>query len=363
MTKEIYSELKIIHDLDRIRSLREGKDFFPRCVRIDLTTKCNHNCAFCLYQNANRGLKGIGLNENMPRREDINHRRLIKLIKEFEECGVESIVLVGGGEPTLHPHFDQIMTALADSTLEFGLITNGARLPLVRRYSRAKGFRWIRVSLDAATPGTWQKLHRPVEASPHFDAILDSLAALAADAKEPGSNLAVGGSFIISDENHAETAAFCHLGKSLGLNNVRVGIEYGSGKACAGHGISDLKKAVAGAKHALEDETYRIYDNWESRLHDISRTAAVGQKCHFQSLTTTLGADLNFYTCCFGKYTESFRIGSAATKSFRDLWLKTRKRFLSRFSVTKCPPCWYVRQNNILGYMADPCPTHVKFVA
>jgi MoaA/NifB/PqqE/SkfB family radical SAM enzyme len=80
----VYSSLKIIHDLDRIKQMREGKLVPPKTMRIDLNTICNHGCSFCLYQSSRDGLKGVGLNKEMPFGIQINDKRLIELIKEFK---------------------------------------------------------------------------------------------------------------------------------------------------------------------------------------------------------------------------------------------------------------------------------------
>lgn len=363
MSSEVYSNLKVLHDLDRLGKLRTGVDFFPRSVRIDLSTRCNHACYFCLYQSEGSGLKGLGLNDSMPPNRDIDGSRLIELIGEFEECGVEAVVLLGGGEPTLHPSFEAILERLTKSKLEFGVITNGSRLSRVLPYVAAPRFRWIRISLDAATPEMWQRVHSPGDADVGFEAIIGSISHVAAAAKKTGSPCVVGGSFVAGPVNYNEVLEFCRVAKHTGLDNVRIGIEYSKEVSRSQTLYAEqLRLSIRKARETLEDSTFRIFDKSESRLPDISTSIRDYDSCLFQSFSTNLGADLCFYTCCFGKYASALRIGSVEHRSFRQVWLEDRKEFLQRFLVSECPPCWYGSHNRSLQYMADPNPPHVKFV-
>jgi sulfatase maturation enzyme AslB (radical SAM superfamily) len=84
---------------------------------VQITNKCNMHCAHCCYSCG-------------PDGEFMSRRTFIRACKIAEQNG-ENIFL-GGGEPTLHPHFWEFLgLALryngTDSEIEVGVITNGSR--------------------------------------------------------------------------------------------------------------------------------------------------------------------------------------------------------------------------------------------
>lgn len=359
MNKEFaYNSLKIIHDLDRIKDMRNGKVISPKTVRIDLNTICNHSCSFCLYQSTN-GLKSLNLSTEMPSRLQIDENRLIQLIKEFEDCGINSLVFLGGGEPTIHPSFEKIIEATNNTKLEYGIITNGSRIDRILPYKEAQGFKWVRVSLDAAKEDTWRKIHRPhFKRKYSFENILKNIERLQNERPDFFRGL----SFIVGKENYQEVYDFIKLGQNLGVDNARIGLEYGKG---FGDRNSDLIPLVIeqiekGKKH-FESEQFKVFNRVSERKEDIG-TKRDYSTCGFKELSTNLGADLNLYTCCFGKYTPQHRIGSLKDRSFAELWFNHKKEFLKNFNISHCPPCWYGETNRVLEYITQKNPLHSNFI-
>jgi MoaA/NifB/PqqE/SkfB family radical SAM enzyme len=355
----VYTNLKIVHDLDRIKQMREGKIVPPKTVRVDLNTVCNHRCSFCLYQSINDGLKGVGLNDEMPFGTQIDDKRFIELIDEFKECGVNSLVFLGGGEPTIHQNLEKVIEATNSSGLDYGIITNGSRLDRIIPYKNSPGFKWVRVSLDAAKEETWIKIHRPLEVMKYgFEHILNTIKNL----KNERVDFLIGISFIVGKQNYQEVYDFIKLGKDLGVDNVRIGLEYGKGFGQRNIDIILLAlEQIKKGKKDFETDNFKIFDKVSERKKDIS-TDRDYSTCGFKELSTNLGADLNLYTCCFGKYTNSHKIGSLKEMSFKELWFNHRKEFLKKFDISKCPPCWYGEINRILEYITQKDALHSNFI-
>jgi len=91
---EYGTKTKISYNLDNIE-IDYPKEYAPELVDLCITHKCTQNCSFC-YQNS---------------LEDGKHAeqyKILGILRELKDAGVFEIAL-GGGEPTEHPHFFDIL--------------------------------------------------------------------------------------------------------------------------------------------------------------------------------------------------------------------------------------------------------------
>lgn len=115
----------------------------PIRVCIELTNKCNLSCLHC-HAKANEQRRG----------EKLTTSEIMGLIDECASAGV-FVLQLSGGEPTLHPEFEQILGNALMSLPTVILSTNGstASKSFARRLYTL-GLRSIQVSLDGATAVT-----------------------------------------------------------------------------------------------------------------------------------------------------------------------------------------------------------------
>ena len=124
--------------------------FGPISINLDLTSACNFSCPHCVDS------KIINTGEYL-RLDDIK-----RTIRVLHSHGLLSVILLGGGEPTLHRNFEEIVRYVKNRGLELGIVTNGSRLDKVVKVTELLGEKdWIRISIDAAKEETFRKLHRP----------------------------------------------------------------------------------------------------------------------------------------------------------------------------------------------------------
>jgi MoaA/NifB/PqqE/SkfB family radical SAM enzyme len=124
--------------------------FGPVSINLDLTSACNFSCPHCVDS------KIINTGEYL-RLEDV--RRTIRVLHSH---GLLSVILLGGGEPTLHRDFEEIVSYIKGKELQLGIVTNGSRLDKVAKVTGLLGEKdWVRVSIDAAREDTFKKLHWP----------------------------------------------------------------------------------------------------------------------------------------------------------------------------------------------------------
>ena len=156
-------------------------DFGPICINLDLTSACNFSCPHCVDSAILNSGTQLEL-EGMKRSVNVLY-----------EKGLLAVILVGGGEPTLHRNFKEIVNYIKERKLQVGIVTNGSRLDKVADVvERLEGKDWIRISIDAAREKTFVGLHWPRTA-----VTLNQILKEAKKVKERNPNVSLGYSFVI----------------------------------------------------------------------------------------------------------------------------------------------------------------------
>lgn len=131
---------KLLWHGDRVRNWLEGGDPSPILIEIATTGFCNATCPWCFFKDKNAG-------------GSIDKDIMLRTLRELAKIGVKAINWTGGGEPTLHPNFDEFVTEAYALGLEQGLFTN-AYLEI----KKSSMFKWIRISL---TDKEFKPIKRP----------------------------------------------------------------------------------------------------------------------------------------------------------------------------------------------------------
>ncbi len=131
-------------------SNRELPAFSPISINLDLTSSCNFSCPFCVDSKLINSGKSLGLEEAR------------KTIDTLHSHGLLSVILIGGGEPTLHKELEEIVRYIKSKKLQIGIVTNGTKLEKVEAIAEVlKEKDWVRISIDAASEKVFNELHAP----------------------------------------------------------------------------------------------------------------------------------------------------------------------------------------------------------
>ncbi|MEA3240067.1 MAG: radical SAM protein [Pseudomonadota bacterium] len=135
---------------------------------------CSFDCLYCEL--------GRTTSHTRERREYVPTKAVLDELRHyFQEAGDSScdyVTLSGSGEPTLHSNLADIVLGIKDITSRpLALLTNSSLMddPAVRRAVQPVDV--ILPSFDAATPGVFKHLNRPVD-QVHIEAIISGLSAL-----------------------------------------------------------------------------------------------------------------------------------------------------------------------------------------
>jgi len=125
-------------------------EFGPLSINLDLTTACNFACPHCV----DSGIINTG--------EYLDIDIVKSSLDTLQSQGLLSVILLGGGEPTLHKDFEEIVRYIKNKKLQLGVVTNGTRLRRVEKIADLLAEKdWLRISIDAARQETFFNSHKP----------------------------------------------------------------------------------------------------------------------------------------------------------------------------------------------------------
>ncbi len=282
-------------------------DFAPLSINLDLTTACNYACDHCVDKEI--------LNLNIR----YDHQRLLDSLQLMAEKGLRSVIVIGGGEPTTYPKFEQTIRFMKKLGLQVSIVSNGAGNKKIASIADCldKGD-WVRLSLDSGTDPTFQAMHLP-----KIKITLEEICAHIPDIKAVNSSFKVGFSYIVTwqgahifDENivenmheMAEAAALAKQNQfdyiafkpfltRAEINNAEI-IDLEASDKRYQKIVKVISEQLDKAS-ALEDSSFKIHrtTNLKMLLTGEKSTDNIGQpqRCHMQFFRQIL-SPLGTYNC------------------------------------------------------------------
>lgn len=301
---------------------------------IDLTDRCNLKCEWCNSQ-AYRSSNTLEL-ESMK-----------KLIDDIAAWGIRSVCYAGGGEPTLHPDFAEIIRYTRGRGLAVGISTNGTNLTDEVIDAIAECAAFCGVSIDAGSGETWARL-KGVEL---WDDVLNGCRKLVEKAKCVDLTY----KFLISESNQYEILDACRLAKELGFRNFfmrpaafenipGVGLDYDFDTVKIGEQIDACIKE--------ETSIFRVYGSF-GRVDENLRMTHPYERCRATPLSAIFCADGYCYLCIDRRERDDSRM--CRHEDIRKFWgSREHWEMLKNIKLETCPRCTFGNYNEqIEHYMND----------
>lgn len=128
----------------------ETPPLVPLSINLDLTTACNYACDHCIDWDI--------LNSKQKHEDEL----LRQTMRNLAAGGMRSVILIGGGEPTLYPGFVSMVQFLKELGLQVAVVSNGSRNEQILKAAPfLKAGDWVRLSLDSGTNETFRRMHHP----------------------------------------------------------------------------------------------------------------------------------------------------------------------------------------------------------
>jgi len=322
----------------KIMKWMEGHGELPPPIEcnLDPVAECNLRCYFCITQRYLRTNR-VEAGEMRVLPEEYIHR----LIDFLADWGVRGLCISGGGEPTLHPAIEWIISH-ALGKMDVALVTNATKL--VRATADCK---WVALSVDAADRETYLK----VKGADRFDDVIWNIQQMAIFSRTRlhGVNLCF--KFLILPENSHQIYEACKLAKSLGVQHFHARPVDFERTDIEGHKKLDLDieriKNDFAKCHELEDDTFKVFTvthKFDSEFHvkhDFNQ-------CLAAPLVIPILSDGNAYLCVDKKMEAKFKLGSCYPdpENILKWWGSDEHRNLIKsVNINGCSRCTWSQYN------------------
>ena len=183
----VYSNLKFFGYPKHLGAIKAEKIASPVHVRIKPIDHCNHGCWYCAYR-----ADQLQLGEGMDLQDRIPSDKMVELVDDLIDMGVEAVTFSGGGEPLIYKPLADSVARLAEGGIKVAALTNGANLKGRVADAFAEHGTWIRVSIDAWDDESYAE-SRSIKVG-EFTKVIENMRAFAARK----SSCVLGVSFIVS---------------------------------------------------------------------------------------------------------------------------------------------------------------------
>jgi radical SAM protein with 4Fe4S-binding SPASM domain len=301
-----YDSLKLLNKYEKISSIfevRDGKRTFdplwPISVELHLTDLCNLDCYWCTDIEIRQTKATLDIN-------------IVKsLLKDFKEHDV-GVTLEGGGEPSIHRNFGEIVEYAQSINLDLGLITNGTRD--ISKWASA--FKWIRVSIDSTNSEEYIFEKR----KDYFDKVIKNVKKLN-ESRQKDETL-IGAGYVMTKHNADHIPSFIEF-----LDQCEVDYIYLRPVEESAEHLPDMNKLYNLHEKLKNNKDLRI----KFLLKTDERTIIDNDNlpCIAHSLTCVIRANGDVVMC--EKRRHDIKVfGNVNETSFNEIWLSEGRKKISK---------------------------------
>jgi MoaA/NifB/PqqE/SkfB family radical SAM enzyme len=349
---------KVLRHLDRLAGWQAGEKPAPVTVEWDLSNRCVLGCQDCHFAHTHTRGPWASKSRTLPMAYegtgDLADVALVKrVLDEMKDCGVQGIVWSGGGEPTTHPHWEEIIDYAYG--IQQGMYTCGTLLTRDNVALLADRTEWVVVSLDAVDAETYaaEKGVSPKQ----FDAACAGIRYLAEDAAPYGVPV-VGVSFLLHAGNYTKAWDMLELARSLGATYTTFRPAIRTSPDAPSQCTDDRRWITAvpwmfdtlarESDVEISPERFRDYATWSGHGYT---------ECHGPRLNTTITPDGRVWICPQRRGVTA--LGDLRVESFAELWARHPGQYTVDAGCRVM--CRLHPVNEHLHSLAQPC-AHEAFV-
>lgn len=308
------SNEKILRYLDKLDYFFNGHKTLI-VTEFDLTNRCNNNCPGC-----------CGVRENGAQ---LTREQIDLIVRSLRDIGNQGVILSGGGEPLISPHFSYAVKELRKNGMKLGLNSNGLALTEELAELIADNCTYFRISLDAASPELYKKTHGMPPAA--FQKTVDNIRMFARVKKARGSQTSYGVGFLTSRDTAGEMEAFVRLARDCG-------VDFAQFRPFTGD-LYDITETYQRLKETYETPDFGVRASLQKYKEMKTGGKREYDRCRGMFFSTVITADAKVFACLHYRQREEYYLGTITEDtSLSDIFRSPRMRQVyESIDCSKCP--------------------------
>lgn len=353
----LYTKYKMFHYQEKLDSLplevEEVKP--PLQIRIKPTNVCAHNCWYCAYRAEN-----LQLGKDMVVRDMIPRDKMMEIIDDIIDMGVQSVTFSGGGDPFHYKYLLETTKKLAASPVKFASLTNGALLKGEIAEVFAHHATWIRISMDGYDDESYAK-YRGIRVG-EFSKLIKNMR----DFKNLGGSCYLGVSLVVDKDNADHVYDILGILSDACVDSVKISgciVDNSGAKNNEYHRaiFATVKEQIAHGVEKFARKGFEIYDSYHELEEKFDKPYTW---CPYLQICPVIGADLNVYACHDKAYNlDDGVLFSIKDQGFKEGWMMNKEQFFKLNPARVCDHHCVVNEKNkmLLEYLAAD-KDHLGFV-
>ena len=320
---------------------------FPEFITVMPLVKCNYNCIMCAESE----------------RDTDKELSELALSRLEEVLPFARTLFITGGEPLMYQHLERMLRAGSKAGCNLWMVSNGSLLTESKREMILDaGLSQIKISLDAATPKTYQKIR-----GGNFIKVLGNIGKLSELKLKRGAHLpSIQLGFVAMRSNIAELGKLAVIAGNLGVDSIYVSTctihhEHMLGESlyfaqeyADHHMLKAIEMARAAGVHLERPPLFSELAGEAARPVHQDRTAAMCRE-PWKTIFVRYDGDVNL--CCGG----GGSCGNLNESTFFEVWnhparVVAREKVNTLDPLPACKACHTVKQTatNISSHIPSP---------
>lgn len=335
-----FQKFKVLKHTGKIEEIMRGQIPSPVEWVIYPSNICGYRCGHCIMAKEQQDHRGM-----------LSKTAMDRIAVDAKKNGIKVVIFSGGGDPLLNPHTVASARRLRDLGVKTGLNNQGYLL------DDPTAFDFVRYSVDAATPETYQAIHR-VPRGDGWERVNASIKKLA-EARAAGAATEMGLAFLITPLNFQEVYQFCEWGSQYEpdffhirpayLDGNYLDAEYpGGGLKIKDEIIPNLREMALKIHKDFPNAYFRI-DKFEGYWTPKKYT-----QCRANTLIAVTSGDGAFLICQDrGIMADEnyLRWGDYNKHDFATNWWSAQHRqVMNSIDLDRCPRCVEAGYNEIIEH-------------
>jgi len=346
---------KLMYHVGRVSDWLKGDNIYPLYMEVSPIGACNHRCTYC----------GLDYMEYQARSLDAS---ILKTrLTEMGRLGLKSIMYAGEGEPFLHKDIAGIINHTKASGIDVAITSNGVLFGRKLFEATLASITWIKVSINAATPETYSKIHRTKPED--FPRVIENIREAVKFREANKLSSTIGMQMILLPENIGEAVLLARKAKEIGADYLVI-------KSYSQH-LKSVTRQYEEFKYTdfyyLNDELRKLSD---AKFNVVFRMNAMKKleegtkrydRCMALPFWSYIDAGGCVWACSAFLGDERFLLGNINENSFEQIWKSDRRKEVMEFvdkelDTTECRRnCRMDEVNRYLWELKHPS-LHVNFI-